>query len=222
MLAGSHLPLTPSDDKGLVPWGEGPMNDLASRTSQRYNPVFRFNRHLVYNLSQPDRVAVTIAGRILNERYTRLLMRRTDLNLETIILLDRVQKRQGISKEENRRLKTAKLVEGRYPNLVVAAHIAAATGEKARHIRDRGLDDQHYQDWIVELVRTHQPVTRQDINQLLLDKLPEVLTEKQKLNKIHNLLGKLSRRQGRILKEGGRRYSNYVQPTTSLKNQKKQ
>ena len=53
------------------------------------------------------------------------------------MLLDRVQKRQSINPEEHRRLKAAKLVEGRYPNLIVAAQAAAATGEKAKQIRDR-------------------------------------------------------------------------------------
>lgn len=58
--AGCHhaeraLPNSPSDNKGLVPWGERAMNDLALRKSQRNNPVFRFNRHLLYNLSRPEK-----------------------------------------------------------------------------------------------------------------------------------------------------------------------
>lgn len=49
------LPDSPSDDRNLVPWGEGPMNQLAAGRSQRKNPLFRFNRHLVYNLSRPEK-----------------------------------------------------------------------------------------------------------------------------------------------------------------------
>ena len=37
-------------------------------------------------------------------------------------------------------LKKQGLVEGRYPNLFVAARIAAATGMKARYIRDKSFD----------------------------------------------------------------------------------
>jgi hypothetical protein len=55
------LPTSPSDNKGLVPWGEGPMNALARHESQRYNPVFRFNRHLLYNLSRPDKSLLLLA-----------------------------------------------------------------------------------------------------------------------------------------------------------------
>ncbi len=163
-----------------------------------------------YDLSQPERVVLNLQGRILDERYTRLLMSRTDLDLSTIMLLDRVQKGQAISASDNKRLKAANLVEGRFPNLVVSAAIAAVTGQKAKHIRDNGFNRQYYQDLIMKLIREHQPVTRDDIDKLLLDKLPEVLSEKQKLSKIHNLLYDLSHQQMLIKNEGSRRFSQWV------------
>jgi len=137
-------------------------------------------------------------------------MERTDLELGTIMLLDRVQKRHPISRDEHRQLKKAVLVEGRYPHLIVAAKVAAATGDKARYIRERGFNTRYYQDMIVDLIKEHQPVTREDIDGLLLDKLPEVLTEEQKLKKIHNLLFELGGRQGRIRNAGSRRYPQWV------------
>lgn len=161
-----------------------------------------------YDLSNPERVAVEIPGRILDERYTRLLMANTDLDLATIMLLDRVQKRQSINPEEHRRLKATKLVEGRYPNLIVAAQVAAATGEKAKHIRDRGFDNRYYRDLILDMIGKHQPVSREEINELLLDKLPEVLNKDQKMDKIHNLVSSLSGK--RIRNIGGRRTSKWV------------
>lgn len=162
-----------------------------------------------YDLSQPERVMVTLRGRILDERYTRLLMAQTDLDLGTIILLDKVQKGQRIGADEAKRLKVAKLAEGRYPNLIIAGRVAAATGEKARHIRNRGFDSQYYRDLVVALVREHQPVSREDIDKLLLDKLPEVLTGEQKLNRIHNLLRQLA--EARIIANvGSRRWPKWV------------
>lgn len=163
-----------------------------------------------YDLSQPERVVVSIRGRILDERYTRLLMERSDLDLETIILLDKVQKRRQLMRDEHRQLKKKGLVEGRYPNLTVSGKIASITGEKARHIRDRGFNTRYYQDLLLELMREHQPVSREDIDRLLLDKLPEVLTDSQKLDKIHNLLSGLSSKQGKIRNTGSRRYSHWV------------
>lgn len=162
-----------------------------------------------FDLTQPDRVMVTLRGRIVDERYTRLLMAQTDLDLGLIMLLDKVQKGVRISADEGRRLRAAKLVEGRYPNLLVAGPVAAATGQKAQHIRNRGFDSRYYRDMIVELVRQHQPVSREDVDRLLLDKLPEVLTRAQKLNRIHNLLRQLAA-AGVIVNAGSRRWSRWV------------
>ena len=99
---------------------------------------------------------VTLRGRILDVRYTRLLMANGELDLATIMLLDKVQKRQPISSYEAKRLRAAKLVEGRDPNLLVAGRVAAATGLKAQHIRSRGFDSQYCRDMIVALVREHR------------------------------------------------------------------
>lgn len=163
-----------------------------------------------YDLSESQRVSVRIEGRILDERYARLLMRRTDLDLETIMLLDRVQKRQPITRDEHHRLKAAQLVEGRFPRLVVAAEIASVTGQKARHIRDKGFSNQYYRDLILQIIRQHQPVSRQDIDGLLLDKLPEVLTLEQKQAKIHNLLMSLAHRHRAIVNTGSRKNPQWV------------
>ncbi len=37
------------------------------------------------------------------------------------------------------------------------------------------------------MIGKHQPVSREEINELLLDKLPEVLNEDKKMDKIHNI-----------------------------------
>jgi ATP-dependent DNA helicase RecG len=161
-----------------------------------------------YDLTQPERVMVTLRGRILDVRYTRLLMAQGELDLGTIMLLDKVQKGQRIDADEAKRLKAAKLVEGRYPNLLVAGSVAAATGDKALHIRNRGFDNRYYRDLIVDLVREHQPVSREDIDKLLLSKLPEVLSADQKASRVHNLLTSLSGK--RIQNVGTRQASKWV------------
>lgn len=156
-----------------------------------------------YDLSHSHRVAVSISGRILDERYAKLLMERADLDIWQVILLDRVQKSLPISQEARRMLKSAGLVEGRSPNLIIAAPIAKVTGQKAQHIRNRGLENEFYLRMITELVKTHGPVSREEIDRLLLDKLPDVLTPDQRKSKIHNLLGQLSR-EGVIINTGSR------------------
>ena len=49
--------------------------------------------------SDPDMVRVILYGKILDERYTRLLIRQTNLSLDDIILLDKLQKGVPITKE---------------------------------------------------------------------------------------------------------------------------
>lgn len=150
-----------------------------------------------------DCVTVHLNGRILDERYTRLLMERTDLELGQVMLLDRVQRGGSIGRDESRILRNAGLVEGRYPNLMVASVVAKVTGETGRHIRERGFDNRYYMDLILELVRTHGPVSRKDIDDLLLTKLPDRLTFQQKQTRIQYLLQTL-RRSGNIVNQGTR------------------
>ncbi|MFO1029489.1 MAG: ATP-binding protein [Planctomycetota bacterium] len=156
-----------------------------------------------YDFSSVGEVRVILPGRILDERYTQLLMQQPQLSLGQVMLLDRVQKRRTITREEHQELKAAKLVEGRFPNLIVGGAIAKATGETARHIRERGFDKQYYLDLILELVKVHGPVGRKELDQLLLPKLPERLSEVQKRKKVDNLVQVL-RRAGRIQNRGVR------------------
>ena len=158
-----------------------------------------------YDLTEMEtsRVTVSLHGCILDERYTRLLMERTDLDLNRAILLDRVQKGLPISRQEHRLMKAEGLVEGRYPNLMVAGLVAKATGEAGRHIRERGFDKQYYLDLIIALVREHGPVSRKEINQALIPKLPDRLTDAQKRWQVQNLMQAL-RRSGQIVNRGTR------------------
>jgi ATP-dependent DNA helicase RecG len=162
-----------------------------------------------YDLTEPSLVTVSLSGRILDERYTRLLMERTDLDLGQVMLLDRVQKRQRIGPDDHRRLKAAGLVEGRYPSLIVAGAVAKATGETGRHIRERGFDKQYYLDLILALVREHGPVGRKDVDEALVSKLPDRLSAEQKRRKVHNLLQGL-RRSGSIVNQGTRSHPKWV------------
>lgn len=162
-----------------------------------------------YDLSQPGHVAVTIRGQILDERYTRLLMERTDLTLAQVMLLDRVQKKEPIGRDEHRRLKSAGLVEGRFPNLMVSGAVAKATGDAGRHILERGFDKQYYLDLVLALVREHGPVGRKEVDGVLLPKLPDRLSPEQKRTRVRNLLRELVS-AGRIRNQGSRTKPQWV------------
>lgn len=144
------------------------------------------------------RVEVTIAGQVLDAKYTQTLMKRSDLELGQVLLLDRVQKGVRLSKKEATQLKRLGLIEGRYPRIFVSGRVAAATGSQAQHIRKRGFDNRYYRDLLVELIREHGPIGPAVITELFMDKLPDSLNEAQKRAKIRNLTFDLAHRRGAI------------------------
>lgn len=171
--------------------------------------VFRIQRDRFfplpdYDLSDPQRVKVRLLGKVLDENYSRALMRHSDLTLHEVMALDRVQKGQALTDEQFALLKRRKLIEGRRPNLFVASHIAKAIGQEAAYIRNRGLDKAHYKELVLAYLRKYQRATPRQLDELLLDKLPEVLDAVQKKNKIRNLLQEMAHEDQTIRNVGGR------------------
>ena len=155
------------------------------------------------------RVRLSLSGKILDSNYTQLLMRRADLKLRQVFLLDKVQKGLSISANEARALREGKLIEGRAPNYFISAKVAEWTDQKARYIHNRAFDDEHYRKMIIEYLRQYKQASRQELDELLLPKLSDVLTFKQKRDKIRNLLQAL-RREGHLQNLGGRQSSLWV------------
>jgi ATP-dependent DNA helicase RecG len=163
-----------------------------------------------YDLSEPEKVKVRIIGKVIDERYTKLLINKTDLSLKKVICLDKVQKKIRLTPDEYKLLRSQKLVEGRSPNLFVTAQIAAITGEKSSYIRYRAFDKKYYKEMVIELIKKFDSASRQDIDRLLLSKLPDILDEKQKLKKINNLLNEMSRKDKTIRNSGTKRTPVWV------------
>ena len=154
-----------------------------------------------YDLSQPREVKLTIPGAVIDEAYSRLLMVRTDLPLEDVLALDRVQKHLPITGVASARLRKAKLIEGRGHAVHVNADIAALTGTKADYIRTRAQDDAHYARLVVDYLKQYGGASRREIDDLLSKYLPDALDAKQQRSKVTNLLSKM-RRDGKIRNAG--------------------
>ena len=144
---------------------------------------------------------VTITGRVVDIAYAKKLAAYPDLTLEDILLLDRVQKRKPITDEQAKHLKVQGLIEGRKPNYHISEQLADHSGERAQYIRNRAFDDRHYKKQILEYLEVYKEAKRLDIDVLILDKLPDILNEKQKSNKVRNLLQAM-RREGLIDLDG--------------------
>ncbi|WP_291103987.1 MULTISPECIES: RNA-binding domain-containing protein [unclassified Flavobacterium] len=155
-----------------------------------------------FDLSDPSKVVVKIAGRIWDENYTKLLMSKTDLDLKTVVLLDRVQKSLPISENEIKLLRKEKLVEGRKNSLYISASIAKVTGDKSSYIKLRGFKDEHYKKMILDYLGAYRTASKQDIDKLILDILPNILDENKKANKVRNLVYAMSKRDKTIVNKG--------------------
>jgi ATP-dependent DNA helicase RecG len=159
--------------------------------------------------SQPGEVRLTIPGAVIDEAYSKLLMVRTDLPIEDVLALDRVQKGQSIPDAAISRLRKAGLIEGRKPRLHVSAVVADATQTRADYIRTRSLDDAHYTKLVEDYLERFGSATRRDIDDVLLGKLSDALSEQQKRHKVSNLLARM-RRDGLIRNEGSRGYPRWI------------
>jgi putative ATP-dependent DNA helicase len=156
-----------------------------------------------YDLSTTGEVKLTIPGAVIDESYSQLLMVRTDLPLEDVLALDRVQKGLEISEKAARHLRRVGLIEGRKPHRRITPRVAAATGAMADYIRTRPQADAHYAALLTDFLRVQGYANRSDVETLLRPALSEALTEQQKATKITNLLTKL-RRRGVIVNRGTR------------------
>jgi ATP-dependent DNA helicase RecG len=163
-----------------------------------------------YDLKEPGRVKVRIIGKVMDEKYTRMLMNRSDLELMDVIALDKVQKRRPLTDEEFRTLKGKLLIEGRRPNLFVSAEVAAATETRADYIKKRAFDKGHYKKMVLAYLGQYGHATTEEIRKLLRDKVSDALSAPQKLNWIRNLLGFMSREDGTIRHEGPKRGGRWV------------
>ena len=139
------------------------------------------------------RVELTLQGQVLDPKFARALMARSDLTLGQVLLLDRVQKGLTLSQEEIKALRALGLIEGRSPKMFISAKVADAAGQKAKYIHNRGLDGGYYQQLVLDYLKKYGKATRAELDALLLAKLADVLIGQQRVNKVKNLLQDMRR-----------------------------
>lgn len=156
-----------------------------------------------YDLTEENRVKVTLYGKIIDENYSKLLFEKTNLDIGKVMLLDRVQKGYKITKEQSDYLKKEELIEGRYPNIYISSKIAQITGEKDKYILNTGLENDYYEKIIIKYIEEYGQVSKKELVKFLKDKLPSSLDEKNKDNRIRYLLS-LLKKAGIIYNDGTR------------------
>ena len=170
---------------GMIDKGGYGIRDMVSSQRKRFLPLPD------YEGSTLSQTFFNIYGQVIDENYSKLLIERADLPLEQVIWLDRVQKKHRIASVQSDVLRKAKLIEGRKPNFFVSAKIAEATDTRAEYTRNKGLNDHYYKTFVLQHIQKFKSVPASEVRSLLLDKLPNSLSEQQKLAKVKNLLTSL-------------------------------
>ena len=163
--------------------------------ARRYFPLPDFD------LSDPAHVVLRLQGRFIDENYSRALFIHADLPWPEVLALDAVQKGLPADEETVSALRHDGLIEGRRPNLHVAAEIAAMSGEQADYIKHRAFDDRYFCDLILAYLKTFSSGKRADFRRLLNNKISDLLDDRQRDQKVNNLLQRL-RKEGKIVADG--------------------
>ena len=185
---------------GLVDTRGGGIKKMYSNQIKRFFPLPDYEFEGI-------KTRMILMGKILDEEFVDILSSHPDLKISDIILLDQVQKKKNISEEELKQLKKLGFVEGRKPNLFLSHSLIKPINDevlKAEYIRNKGFDDEYYKNIILEYLRKWNDASRKQIDNLLWDKLPDVLNEESKFFKISNLLQNLRRNKKVVLGDSKR------------------
>lgn len=150
-----------------------------------------------YEKQNREQVVLHMPGTVINQDYGVLLFENADVNLTEAYLLDKIQRKEFITDEAKEMLRSRHLVEGKKNALYISNKVAKVTKQKAQYSKNKGLTDLYYRDLIVQAITDNTTMTKPEIIELLWTKLPDVLTDEQKRNKITYLLATL-RKAGKI------------------------
>ncbi len=88
-----------------------------------------------YDLFNRQQVKVCVYGKVLDENYSQILFANPDLDLETVFLIDCVQKRIKIDREAIKHLRKLKVIEGKSPNIFLSASVSENIGEQSQYVK---------------------------------------------------------------------------------------
>ena len=167
--------------------------------------LFNIQRDKFFPLPEYDlsdhKVKVTITGKVLDSNYARKLAEDKTLSLFEIMLLDKEKKNKKLTNEEYKLLKSKNLIEGKRNNYFISSTIAEITNQKPDYMKLRGINDDYCKKIIIDYIKKFKTAKKADLEEILLEKLGDSMTDIQKKNKIKNILQSL-RRDGVIEPHG--------------------
>ncbi|MDY2756575.1 MAG: putative DNA binding domain-containing protein [Candidatus Treponema excrementipullorum] len=167
--------------------------------------LFNIQRNKFFPLPEYDlsdhKVKVTITGKVLDSNYARKLAEDKTLSLFETMILDKVQKNKKLTNEEYKLLKSKNLIEGKRNNYFISSTVAEITNQKSDYMKLRGINDDYCKKIIIDYIKKFKTAKKADLEEILLEKFGNSMTDIQKKNKIKNILQSL-RRDGVIEPHG--------------------
>ena len=161
------------------------IHNLYMRQKERYLPMPD------YEGTDESHVIMHLPGSVIDVNYSTTLMENSDISLTEAVLLDMVQKGKPLSDSATSALRKKKLIEGRKPKFYIAKALAQRTDRKVEYSQHKGLDSKSCESLLIDSLKDHGELTRQEIDRLLWPVLSDQLDDTQKKAKIGNLLTKL-------------------------------
>ena len=142
-----------------------------------------------YDIS-PREIKVKIYGKVINPIYVKLLQKHSEISLDDVIQLDKIQKGLAVDEIVAKDLKRRGLIEGRKGNYYLSNSVSSETDKMAEYVKNKAFDKKYYTDLTYELIKKQNKkgTTKEDVTALLYTKLSDVQTPEQKDNYIRNLL----------------------------------
>lgn len=167
--------------------------------------LFNIQRDKFFPLPEYDlsdhKVKLTITGKVLDSNYARKLAEDKTLSLFETMILDKVQKNKKLTNEEYKLLKSKNLIEGKRNNYFISSTVAEIANQKPDYMKLRGINDDYCKKIIIDYIKKFKTAKKADLEEILLEKLGDSMTDIQKKNKIKNILQSL-RRDGVIEPHG--------------------
>lgn len=163
------------------------IHDLFVRQKERFLPMPD------YEGTTESHVILNMPGVVIDENYSLLLLGNSNITLTEAYLLDQLQKGHSISNSAIDHLRKKNLVEGRKPHVYPAKPLALQTGDKIEYSQHKGLEEISCKQILLEALKEHGSLSREEIDKLLWNALSDKLTDTQKKRKISYLLEKWSK-----------------------------
>lgn len=171
--------------------------------SEQRKRHFPMPDYLINN--EKKEVAVSVYGKMIDEKYAKLLQENSKLSLKECIWLDAIQKNKPITSEAIKLLKAKKMIEGRSPNYRISLTVAKITHQLPQYAKVKGLDKDRLIQLILQLLQGagEEGIVREDVYEMLKEFLSSSKSEEQKRKFISNLFSKM-KKEGMIISQGNK------------------